>query len=132
MHKTADNKNSDFRLDVWVLNQTGVKIFIRVDEFQPGEISFTVSLAPLPALESSTLGVDVYEPGMQAVGEIFPERRNDPDLYQQHRLIMKDEEFIEVMTENKSGGRDKNSKLIIYTIKPKHSLPPSADDVGNN
>ena len=120
------NKDPDFEVNVWVLNRSGILLFIRVDEFKPDEASITLALSQLPPLEAGTKNTETIEQGTAFLIQIFPNQKRNDKYFTSHRLIFKDEEVIMVLTETEMD-KEKDTMDITYTIKPKYT-PIITDD----
>lgn len=120
------SNHPDFEVKIFVLNHTGILLFIRVDEFDTDEASITIDLAQLPPLDASTHMTEVIEQGTAFFIKIYPNKKPDGEYFKSHRLIMKDEEVFEVATETEIDN-EKATMDITYTIKPKYT-PAVTDD----
>jgi len=122
----SKNNDSDSEIDVWILNGTGILLFVRVDEFKIDEASITIDIAQLPALESSTKANDIIEQGTLYGVKLYPNEAPNGGFFKSHRLILKNEEAIDVIKETETDD-DTNTTDITYTIKPKYT-PAVIDD----
>lgn len=126
MKRLRLNNNPDFEVKVFVLNHTGISLFVRLDEFDIDEASITIDLVQLPPLGASTHMAEIIEQGTAFFVKIYPNKKPDGEYFKSHRLIMKDEEVLEIMTVTEINN-EKATMEITYTIKPKYT-PPVTDD----